>query len=83
MDALGIDYLIEHCVAAISRRNRREAYEVYVADCLRLSAMGMVAKSITRLYDILHPAPVDNRSADEIVADITARAGLKAVNKKQ
>lgn len=69
-------------MAAISSRNRREAFEVYVADCLRLSAMGMVAKSITRFYDILHPAPVDNRSADEIIADITARAGLRAVKKK-
>ena len=78
---LGSGYVIEHSVAAISRKNRREAFEVYVADCLRLSAMGMVAKGVTRFYDILHPAPVDDRDPKEIVAEITAKAGLKVVKK--
>lgn len=82
LDALGVDYLIEHCVAAIGQKDRREAFEVYVADCLRLSAMGMVAHNVTRFYDILHPAPVDNREPKEIVADIVKRAGLKVVKKQ-
>lgn len=77
---LGSAYLIEHCAAYLSRRNKIEALAVYVTDCLRISAMGMVANSINRFYDILYPAPVDNRSAGEIVADITARAGLRVVN---
>jgi len=34
-----------------------------------------------RYYDIIHPEIVDNRTPDEIVADITARAGLKVVKK--
>lgn len=50
-----------------------------MSDMLRAVAVGLGAKNVTRYYDILHPAPVDNRSANEIIADITARAGLKVV----
>lgn len=32
------------------------------------------------LTDVLHPERQDNRSAEEIIADITDRAGLKVVN---
>lgn len=36
---------------------------------------------MTKSYDeILHPAPVDERSGDEIVADIVKRAGLTVVD---
>ena len=55
---------------------------MYVADCLRLPAMGMAAKSVVRFYDILHPAPVDIREPKEIVADIVKKAGLKVVKKQ-
>lgn len=33
----------------------------------------------TRYYEILHPAPADERSAEEIVAERIARLGLKVV----
>lgn len=31
-------------------------------------------------HDMLHPKPVDERSPQEIVAEITAKAGLKVVD---
>lgn len=40
-------------------------------------ALGGTSK--TRYYDILHPAPVDDRSADEVAADVIGRMGLKVV----
>ena len=54
-----------------------------MTDMLRAVTIGLGAKSVTRFYDILHPASVDNRSADEIIADITARAGLKVVKRNE
>ena len=52
-----------------------------MSDMLRAVVVGLGANNVKRYYDIIHPAPVDNRSAKEIVADITARAGLKVVGK--
>ena len=32
------------------------------------------------LYELLHPAPVDNRTAEEIVADICEQAGITIID---
>ena len=50
-----------------------------MSDCMAGVITALGGKDVKRLYDILHPAPVDNRTPDQIVADITARAGLKVV----
>ena len=53
------------------------AYRVYVTDCLKLIAENTVNISLkSRYYDIIHPKKVDERTGDEIVADIIKRAGL-------
>ena len=50
-------------------------FRVYVAECLHLEPQG---KYLTEhYYDIITPKKVDNRSADEIAADIIRKAGLK------
>ena len=53
------------------------AYRVYVTDCLKLIAenTGNISLKL-RYYDIIHPKKSDNRTGDEIVADIIKRAGL-------
>ena len=53
------------------------AYRVYVTDCLKLIAenTGNISLKL-RYYDIINPKKVDNRTGDEIVADIIKRAGL-------
>ena len=53
------------------------AYRVYVTDCLKLIAenTGNISLKL-RYYDIIQPKKVDNRTGDEIVADIIKRAGL-------
>lgn len=55
---------------------------VYVTDCLRGILVGRGAK-VTRFYDILHPAKVDERSPKEIINDISTRAGLKVVKSRE
>lgn len=63
-----------------------EAYRVYVSDCLQAIAEntakyagGSVIKK--RYYDVINPKPVDNRTGEEIAADVIKRAGLKVVKK--
>ena len=53
------------------------AYRVYVTDCLKLIAenTGNISLKL-RYYDIIQPKKVDERTGDEIVADIIKRAGL-------
>ena len=53
------------------------AYRVYVTDCLKLIAenTGNISLKL-RYYDIIQPKKADNRTGDEIVADIIKRAGL-------
>lgn len=80
LDLLGAEYVIEHCVTVYSARQRQEAYQVYTTDCLSAIAKGLGAKVDKRYYDIIHPKPVDNRSAEEIVDDIVKKMGLKEVN---
>ena len=53
------------------------AYRVYVTDCLKLIAenTGNISLKL-RYYDKKKKKKVDNRTGDEIVADIIKRAGL-------
>ena len=53
------------------------SYRVYVTDCLKLIAenTGNISLKL-RYYDIINPKKADNRTGDEIVADIIKRAGL-------
>ena len=52
-------------------------YRVYTTDCLKLIAenTGNISLKL-RYYDIINPKKADNRTGDEIVADIIKRAGL-------
>ena len=77
---LGSGYVIEHCAAAIKARNQDEGYRIYTTDCLCAVVSALGGQHVLRFADWLHPKPEDNRDAQQIVADITARAGLKVVD---
>lgn len=83
LDLLGSGYVIEHCVTAFRLKKEREALAVYVTDMLRSIVMGLGAKGVKRWYELIHPPKVDNRAPEDIVKDITAKAGLKVVNKDE
>ena len=70
-----------YCIARYKREQEEKAYRVYVTDALRLTventakyAGGSYIKA--RYIDVIEPKKVDNRTGDEIVADIIKRAGL-------
>lgn len=54
---------------------RDKAYRFYVADELFFSAQNKMHEK--RLCDLLNPKPEDTRTAEDIVADISKRAGLE------
>ena len=54
------------------------AYRVYIADSLFYSADNK--KLVKRYSDVIRPAPVDNRTGDEIALDVINRLGLRVNN---
>lgn len=54
---------------------REETYRIYVTTSLKLAPQ---SKFINKDYnDIVNMTPVEEKSGDEIVADVFERAGLK------
>jgi hypothetical protein len=72
---------VRYAIARHARENREYAYRMYVTENLRIVGEN-TAKSgggsyITQRYvDMIEPRPEDNRSAEEIAADVIARSGL-------
>ena len=68
-------------MARLNERAKTEAYRIYVTGALRVVAentarfaSGNYIKA--RYADMIEPKKQDNRTGDEIVADIIKRAGL-------
>lgn len=56
---------------------REWTYRHYIANCLKVRAEGKVyTEDLPSLYDIFDPAPVDERSAEEITADVVKKTGI-------
>ena len=83
LDMLGSGYVIEHCVAEINKRNRADNFRYYMSECVAGVLVRLGVKDIKTLYEIEHPTPEDDRAPEEIIDDITARAGLKVVKKHE
>ena len=60
------------------------AYRIYVTDCLRIisentAKMGGGSYITAKFADIINPKPVDDRTGEEIAADIIKLAGIEVV----
>lgn len=77
---LGVDYLTDSILAAISERRTMENYRVYITDCLYALCAWSGNPIQHRYYDILHPRPIDNRTGGEIAKDMLERFGLEVVD---
>lgn len=68
----------------IKRQAEEESYKIYTAECLRIITentaiiVGGSCVSVS-FADIIDPKPVDNRTGEEIVAEIIKKAGLEVV----
>ena len=75
---------MRYATARFNQHQRDLAYRIYVTDCLRMATentakIGQGAYTAARFYDIINPKPVDNRSGNEIAADIIKRAGIEVI----
>lgn len=68
-------------MARLNERAKTEAYRIYVTDALRVVAEntaqyvgGNYIKA--RYADMIEPKKQDNRTCEEITADVVARCGL-------
>ena len=84
LELVGRSYVIEHCTAEINRSHHEKSYRIYVTDTLKAIAentakiiKGGGAVMTKRWIDVIEPPkPIkeDNRSCEEIVSGIWARA---------
>ena len=75
---------MRYATARFNQHQRDLAYRIYVTDCLRMATENTAKKSqgsytAARFYDIINPKPVDNRTGEEIAADIIKRAGIEVI----
>lgn len=52
------------------------AYRLYMTKAMQLTVEAVGGVHMTDFSVLIEPKPVDNRSGDEVAADIIARAGL-------
>ena len=65
---------MRYVIARLDEEDREMAYRFYVTNSLQNIPQN---KYITKtFYDMLYPEPQDDRSAEEIVDDVVAKAGL-------
>ena len=75
---------MRYAMARFQSQQRDLAYRIYVTDCLRIisentAKMGGGSYITAMLSDIINPKPVDNRSGEEIAADLIKRAGIEVI----
>ena len=72
---------MRYAMARYQSQQRDLAYRIYVSDCLRIisentAKIGGGSYITAKLADIINPKPTDNRTGEEITADIIQRCGL-------
>ena len=75
---------MRYAIARYQSQQRDLAYRIYVADCLRIisentAKIGGGSYITAQLSDIINPKPVENRTGEEIAADIIKRAGIEVI----
>ena len=75
---------MRYAVARYQSQQRDLAYRIYVTDCLRIISentekMGGGSYIAAKFVDIINPKPADNRTGEEIAADIIKLAGIEVI----
>ena len=74
----------DFCISLFQKEQEDKAVKIYHAECLRIisenTAKMCGGSYITvKLADIINPKTVDNRTGEEIAADIIKRAGIEVI----
>ena len=80
----GWGYVKDFCISLFQKEQVDKAEKIYFAECLRIiteNTAKMVGGSYmkAKFADIINPKPVDNRTGEEIAADIIKRAGIEVI----
>ena len=75
---------MRYAMARYQSQQRDLAYRIYVTDCLRIisentAKMGGGSYITAKLADIINPKTTDNRTGEELAADIIKRAGIEVI----
>ena len=75
---------MRYAMARYQSQQRDLAYRIYVSDCLRIisentAKTGGGSYITAKFADIISPKPVDNRTGEEIAADIIRLAGIEVI----
>ena len=75
---------MRYAIARYQSQQSDLAYRIYVSDCLRMisenaSSCGGGPYMAVKFEDIINQKPADNRTGEEIAADIIKRAGIEVV----
>lgn len=84
---MGRSYVIDHCMAALQEDEKQWAFRFYISECLRIvtentahlgEKCGYISVSLS---DLIEPKkePKNQKTAEEIIADILADLGEKEV----
>ena len=68
----------------VKEQQREDLYRRYVTECLQNISENTAKQSggayvSARFADLVKPKPVDNRTAEEVVADVAKAAGLEVI----
>lgn len=80
----GWGYVKDFCISLFQKEQEDKAVKFYLAECLRVITENTAKISggsyiTAKLSDIVNPKPVDNRTGEEIAADIIKQAGIEVV----
>lgn len=75
---------MRYAMARYQSQQRDLVYRIYLTDCLRIigentAKIGGGSYITAKFSDIINQEPVDNRSGEEIAADIINRAGIEVI----
>ena len=75
---------MRYAIARYQSQQRDLAYRIYVAECLRMvtentAKISNGSYTVAKFEDIINPKPVENRTGEEIAADIIKRAGIEVI----
>lgn len=81
VDELGKPYIVDHAMDCLKQERRAQAYEAYVAECLRLCCENIASitkgKYIPKTWiELCEPQAKDDRTGDEVASDVIIRLGL-------
>ena len=71
----------DFCISLFQKEQEDKAVKIYYAECLRIitentAKIGGGSYITAKLADIINPKQTDNRTGEEITADIIQRCGL-------